>query len=180
MADRPTATLETTHCRQFPSLTATQLYYISPGTWFWTSIQPLKHIRRSHGGFSFKFPKTTSSVCQLDGQRVPLFARAQPKSGVRNFSPPNYDTEEYDWSAARLLRKKGCTRFITHGIPLTKNAQGGDSTYSTVLIWHLLGTFLKNFTFVFCKKVRKLYSTPDLKTNLNVWRLSSITWVNIM
>lgn len=56
---------------------------------------------------AFKFAKTTSSVCQLDARLLPLRARAQPDSRVRNFSPPDPDTEEADWLPAGLLSGGG-------------------------------------------------------------------------
>lgn len=180
MADRPTATLETTHCRQFPSLHNYIILHLELG--FEPVPNPWNIFVEVMVALVSSFPRqlrqsanwTASEFLYL---RVPNQSRewgisVHPTMTQRNITGPLPDCWE-----------KGCTRFKTHGIPLTKNEQGGDSTYAIVLLMtsHLLGTFLKNFIFVFYKQVRKLHNyPPDLKTNLNVWRLFSITWINIM
>lgn len=133
---------------------ATRLYY-SPWTWFCTSIQPLKHVCRSHSGvWAFKFPKTTSSVCQLDWSRFLLFAHAQPNSVVKNLNPPKDD--EYNWSTVNLMR---CARFISPGTPQEKYPlrrsilRQNCSLKTTVLKPLICVLYILNMSYIECKRI---------------------------
>lgn len=79
----------------------------SPWTWLWTSIQPLEHVRRSHGGFVLNLQVSEENFVSLPTGRPlsPCCLR------VITFSPPSCDTEEYNcWVVRRA-------RFTAPGIP---------------------------------------------------------------
>lgn len=75
----------------------------SPWTRLWISTQPLKHVRRSHGGFVLSLPSFRSNFSLPTGRRLSSSCLRVPKSTSVRLVSPSCDTEEYNCWVVRAL-----------------------------------------------------------------------------